>query len=200
MDSLSQRLITSLLAAVLLSTPAWAMDSSQDRRGNTQARASGTASPDALVDLLLQMDLLQNEVKQLRNQVEMQAREIERLSTRQRDLVEDLHQRVTRLEGGGPAPVATPAAAAAASEDKAKATTPAAATTAAVPATAKAATASVATREQEQREYDAAFDLMKQGFYERAVKAFRKFLADHPTSPLGGQCPVLDRRGQLCGT
>ncbi len=36
----------------------------------------------------------------------------------------------------------------------------------------------------QQQEYDAAFELMKQGQYERAVKAFRAFLVKHPDSGL----------------
>ena len=36
----------------------------------------------------------------------------------------------------------------------------------------------------QQQEYEAAFDLMKQGNYERAIKSFRAFLAKHPDSSL----------------
>ena len=43
-----------------------------------------------------------------------------------------------------------------------------------------------ASRAQEQQEYDAAFNLMKQGFYDRAVKAFRNFIASYPDSSLVG--------------
>jgi tol-pal system protein YbgF len=36
----------------------------------------------------------------------------------------------------------------------------------------------------QQQEYDAAFEMMKQGLYEKAVKAFRVFLVKHPDSGL----------------
>ena len=37
---------------------------------------------------------------------------------------------------------------------------------------------------QEQRDYDAAFDLLKQGHYEGAAKGFRDFLSKYPQSTL----------------
>ena len=123
--------------------------------------ASPAPSREALADLLQQLETLQGEMRNLRGQVEVQANEIERLKTRQRELLADIDRRVSELERRGTA--------AAAPETSAPA------------APGPAAPASSA---QEQQDYDAAFNLMKQGFYERAAKGFRDFLAKYPQSAL----------------
>jgi len=117
--------------------------------------ASSSPSREALTDLLQQLETLQTEVRNLRGQVEVQANEIERLKARQRELLADIDRRVSELERRG---TAAPAPVA--------------------PGSAAASSA------QEQQDYDAAFNLMKQGFYERAAKGFRDFIAKYPQSAL----------------
>src|SRR3989344_4691497 len=124
--------------------------------------ASSSPSREALTDLLQQLETLQTEVRNLRGQVEVQANEIERLKARQRELLADIDRRVSELERRGtaaPAPDAT--------------------TAPVVPGSAASAGSA-----QEQQDYDAAFTLMKQGFYERAAKGFRDFIAKYPQSAL----------------
>ena len=125
------------------------------------ASAAPSASREALTDLLQQLETLQAEVRNLRGQVEVQANEIERLKTRQRELLADIDRRLSELERRGTA--AAPAEAPPGGN----------ATPVASPGSA-----------QEQQDYDAAFTLMKQGFYERAAKGFRDFLAKYPQSAL----------------
>jgi len=125
--------------------------------GGTPAAPSPTR--EALADLLQQLDSLQTELRNLRGKVEVQDNEIERLKARQRELFSDIDKRVSELERRGTAPVAAGAAAAAATG------TPTA---------------------QEQQDYDAAFNLLKQGSYDRASKAFKDFLVKYPQSPLHG--------------
>ena len=117
--------------------------------------ASSSPAREALADLLQQLETLQTEVRNLRGQVEVQANEIERLKARQRELLADIDRRVSELERRG---TAAPAPVA--------------------PGSAAASSA------QEQQDYDAAFNLMKQGFYERAAKGFRDFIAKYPQSAL----------------
>jgi len=117
--------------------------------------ASSSPAREALADLLQQLETLQTEVRNLRGQVEVQANEIERLKARQRELLADIDRRVGELERRG---TAAPAPVA--------------------PGSAAASSA------QEQQDYDAAFNLMKQGFYERAAKGFRDFIAKYPQSAL----------------
>jgi len=149
-----------------LFTPAWAAEAPSGGRslppvvemGVGGAPASSPPSREVLADLLQQFESLQTELRSLRGQVEVQANEIERLKARQRDLLADIDRRVSELEPRGPAGV--PAVSA----------TPAPAAPVITP--------------QEQKDYDTAFSLMKQGQYDRAAKGFRDFLANYPQSSL----------------
>lgn len=122
------------------------------------APASSPASREVLADLLQQLESLQTELRSLRGQVEVQTNEIERLKARQRDLLADIDRRVSELERRSP--VGAPADSA-----------------------APASTAPAITL-QEQKDYDTAFNLMKQGQYDRAAKGFRDFLVNYPQSTL----------------
>lgn len=157
------------------------------KSGTTQtAQASSAATRESLADLLLQLEQLQTEVRDLRGQLEVQTHEMEKLKARNRDLTNDLDQRLRNLERRGAA------GAPAAVESATGATAPAAAGTAAGAAAAGTSrggeTAAPAAKPSasDQEDYDAAFALMKQGFYERAAKSFRGFIEQHPTSPLAG--------------
>jgi tol-pal system protein YbgF len=118
-----------------------------------------------LLDIVQQLDTLQTEVRQLRNSVEVQGHELEQLKTRQRALYDDLDQRLRESE-------------------KQRAAAPAAAAAAAPTVAADVPVSRRVTTPAQQQEYDAAFNLMKVGQYDKAVKAFRAFLAKHPDSGL----------------
>ncbi|MHB8535087.1 MAG: tol-pal system protein YbgF [Sulfuricaulis sp.] len=124
---------------------------------------------EALADLLQQLETQQAELRRLRGQVEVQGNEIERLKARERDLLADLDRRISALEHG-----------------KAAAVTPsgsATGTTAAIVSTSPSPVGAPVAA-QEQQDYDAAFDLLKQGHYERATKGFNDFLSKYPQSSL----------------
>lgn len=132
-----------------------------DRRAVAAKPAAESATRSTLLDLLGQLEQLQTEVRQLRNTVEVQGHELEQQKSRQRALYDDLDKRLREAERRGSAAAGT-----------------APAPTAAAPASPRTTTAA------QQQEYDAAFDLMKQGLYDRAVKAYRVFLAKYPDSGL----------------
>jgi tol-pal system protein YbgF len=158
-------LIPGLLALLLAGGPVLAEDKPPDRRaarGSAPAVAGDPALRQSLVDLLQQLEALQAEVRQLRNTVEVQGHELTQLKNRQRALYDDLDKRLRDSERNAPAAAAATSAAAPAAD-------------AAKPRT---------TTTQQQQEYDAAFALMKQGLYDKAVKAFREFLKKHPDSGL----------------
>jgi len=156
------------LVAALFAPAAPAAGPAKDTRGLppvVELGAGGTpASPsptrEVMADLLQQIDSLQTEVRNLRGKLEVQDNEIERLKSRQRELFSDIDKRVSELERRGAAP--------------------AAAGEAAPPPATSAPTA------QEQQAYDAAFNLLKQGSYDRASKAFKDFIAKYPQSSLRG--------------
>jgi tol-pal system protein YbgF len=160
-----QRFTRSLLvlAVSVAAASAVAAERPPDRRAVVaKPAATEPVARSTLLDLLSQLEELQSEVRKLRNTVEVQGHELEQLKGRQRSLYDDLDKRLRDAErrGSTQAPVAPVAAAP---------TTPAAPRTITAP---------------QQQEYDAAFELMKQGLYDRAVKAFRAFLTRHPDSGL----------------
>lgn len=163
--SFCRTLIPGLLAVLLAGGPVLAEDKPPDRRaarGSAPVAAGDPALRQSLVDLMQQLEALQAEVRQLRNTVEVQGHELTQLKNRQRALYDDLDKRLRDSERNAPAAAAgAPAAAPAADAARPRTTTA-----------------------QQQQEYDAAFALMKQGLYDKAVKAFREFLKKHPDSGL----------------
>lgn len=136
----------------------------------------------SLMDMLDQMTQLQNQVQQLRGDVEVQTHTLEGLQKRQRDLYLDIDRRLHRLEAGGvqgqagaasagPPAAAVPGAASAA----------AAAPAAAGPDTAPAAAPALSPAEQ-RKAYDQGLELLKEGRYNEAATAFQGFLKQYPDS------------------
>src|SRR5210317_1697876 len=82
-------LMASFALAIVISTPAVA------QQANNQA----------MVDLVIQIQQLQDEVRMLRGMLEDQTMELESLSNRQRDQYLDLDQRITELRGGATGPL-----------------------------------------------------------------------------------------------
>ena len=119
-----------------------------------------------LVDLYLHLETLQQEVQQLRGEVEVQTNSIEGLKQRQRDLYLDIDRRLRQLESGVVAQL-----------KKSTAVTPVAPTKGAA-ATSPAVSDPVA----EETAYRAAFKLLKEGRYAPATSRFRAFLAKYPGS------------------
>lgn len=145
-----------LLAACLWLAPAIAAERSKSAPLDPARR-------EALADMLLQLEQLQVELRELRGRTEVQANEIEALKARQRDVLADIDRRVGELERRGttaPGAAAKPGGSAVPTE---------------------AATADLAKAQQL---YDAAFAQLKQGRYEQAARQFREFVKAHPNSPL----------------
>jgi tol-pal system protein YbgF len=177
------------LLLVVPTMAAQAQDALPDRRSGRPPVVSGSvgssnatekALRQSVLDLQQQLDQLQTEQRQLRDTVEVQAHDMEQLKARQRDLLTDMDRRVRDLERRGPGE------AGAGVEPGAVSASPGA--TAGLPAVAPAGggpgRAEVPPSASQQQEYEAAFDLMKQGNYERAIKSFRAFLAKYPDSSL----------------
>ncbi len=154
--------LTAVVLSVLVATgAAWAEP--PERRGGDRdsAPAAGAPARETVVDLLLQVDRLQTELRQLRGQVETQGHEIERLKAKNRDLAADLDRRLRELEQNR---AGTPAG------DDAPANT--------------AGRRPSAPSAEEQKHYDRAFALLKQGQYERAARDLQDFLAKYPGGTL----------------
>ncbi|MCG6871809.1 MAG: tol-pal system protein YbgF [Gammaproteobacteria bacterium] len=131
--------------------------------------------------LVLQLQELQDELKALRNQIEIQGNQLQNQERRQRELYDDLDFRLRARErdAGTPGPMAASPAADTAPTTAGGMAVPAPGPTApaAGPVPAGRATAEFSERQA----YEKAFDLLKQSRYEEAIAAFRAFLATHPS-------------------
>jgi tol-pal system protein YbgF len=140
----------------------------------TCAPAFAAASDQRLSDLLLQIERLQQEVQQLRGQIEVHEHEIATLRQQQRDQYLDLD---SRIRGGS---VAAPSVASDHGAEPAVQSPP--------PGTAGAALgsprAAADSQSSEKDAYRAAFDLLKQRRYDDAIGAFEDLLVRYPNGEL----------------
>lgn len=111
-----------------------------------------------LVDLLGQIDRLNQELSNVKGQLEIANHNIENTQQRQKDLYADVDGRVRKLESGAPVNAATPDAGSAPS------------------------TAIAAIDAAEAKDYEAAQALSKSGKYKEAFDAYDKFLQTYPSS------------------
>jgi tol-pal system protein YbgF len=128
----------------------------------------------SLLDVSNQLEALRSDVRAMHNDVDQLSNALESGRKQQRDLYADLDQRLKNLEARGSAASAPGAA---------PGTAPAAGAAAGAPAAA-AAGASSADSGEDKPAYQAAFNLLKDGQYDRAIVAFQKFLAAYPDSSL----------------
>ncbi len=136
----------------------------------------------SLADIILQLQQLQQEVQQLRGEVELQKHSMDAMSRRQRDLYLDIDQRLSRMSrstavSSGPAPVVDLTGSGAAA---AKQSVPTAEKTSGVtPTVAVTPTVSIDSK-KESAAYQKAFNLLKQGRYKESIVVFRAFLKKFP--------------------
>jgi len=179
-------LMASLVLAIAFSTSANAQNN------DTQA----------MMDLVIQVQQLQDEVRMLRGMLEEQAMELENLGDRQRDQYLDLDQRITELRSSGPAPLvatgvggpppvtygtvdqAQPQTQPVVQEDvpevRPALDTPSTVSGIATPDTQ--ARAMAASPEAEKALYDQAFQSLKDMKYADAAQQFQAFLDQYPAS------------------
>jgi tol-pal system protein YbgF len=142
----------------------------------------------SLLQMMERLDALQQEVQQLRGQLEEQQHQMEGMKDRQRELYLDVDRRMSRLEreGGGGAPQASAAPAADTpqppliSGDRAKGAAPVLAKPAQKSSQAVATTPSQLA--EEDAAYQQAFDQLRELRYEQATASFRNFIKKYPNS------------------
>src|SRR3569832_2390066 len=122
----------------------------------------------ALTDMLLRVQQMQQELQKLRGDLEVQTNEINGLKQRQRDLYLDIDRRLRQAETSAQAAPAASASGAGAAG-----------------APGGAASAPVGgSPEQERAAYQQAFDKLKEGRYDEAITLFRGVLANYTTGKL----------------
>ena len=171
-------LMASLVLAIIVSVPASAQDSDQP----------------VMANLVIQVQELQDEVRNLRGQLEEQARELENLKRRQRDQYLDLDQRLSDARnsqpvttGGLPGTAATSAQGSTmippaedAPEVREPLTTESSVTGIGEPLAQSQKPASTAA--EEKAAYDQAFQALKELRYADAAEKFQSFLDLYPNS------------------
>lgn len=181
-ERLTSSLVASLVLAIGFSAPAIAqMDDKQ-----------------AMMDLVIQIQQLQDEVRSLRGMVEEQGYQLEALSNRQRDQYLDLDQRLNDQRGSAPAPMvsndypASPGTTTAptvspqppvredAPEVRPALDTPSSVTAIATPDTQ--AREFAASPEAEKAAYDQGFQSLKDLKYADAAEQFTAFVQQYPNS------------------
>jgi tol-pal system protein YbgF len=116
-----------------------------------------------LLQLLNQLTSLQQEVQQLRGEIEQQNHDVETIKQRQRDLYLDLDRRLQRLEVAGTPPAPAPTGG-----------------SSSAPAPAPSPAPSAASAGDEREAYQTAFNLLKDGQYPQAIGSFQNFLSRFP--------------------
>lgn len=126
---------------------------------------------DSLVDLATRLDEVHSELRSLRGDVETLQHDLEGARERQRELYLDVDRRLRRLEVGGGSGVPS------------------------VPSLEESGDESAESDDDEsesgdgdldpREEYEAAFELLRDGRYDAAGSAFETFLDDHADSDLG---------------
>lgn len=119
----------------------------------------------SLLEVANQLEALRSDVRAMHNDVDQLNKALESGRKQQRDMYADLEQRLKNLESRSGAVASAGAALS--------------------PGTAApAAGASPADSGEDKAAYQAAFNLLKDGQYDRAIAAFQKFLASYPDSSL----------------
>jgi tol-pal system protein YbgF len=139
--------------------------------GEPQMAGPGEGDASRLTQLFYQLQVLQQEVQELRGQVEEQNHQLSRLARDQQEQYLDLDRRMQALRGG-----AAPGAA----------TAPAG--PAAAPGGTAAGGAAVAgpAPAGEREAYNAAFELMRQRQFEASTAAFNRFVSQYPSGAFTG--------------
>jgi tol-pal system protein YbgF len=122
------------------------------------ARIERVVSNQSLLDMANQVESLRNDVRAMRNDVDVLSHSLESSRKQQKDLYSDLDARLKAVEarGGG----------------------------AAAAAGAPAGAGDVQSADADKGAYQAAFDLLKAGQYDRAIAGFQAFLSTYPNSAL----------------
>jgi tol-pal system protein YbgF len=120
-------------------------------------RIERVVSNQSLLDMANQLESLRNDVRAMHNDVDVLSHSLESARKQQKDLYADLDARLKAVEARGGAAAAAGASAGAGDAQSA---------------------------DSDKGAYQAAFDLLKAGQYDRAIAGFQAFLSTYPNSAL----------------
>lgn len=144
------------------------------------SRVDRVISNQSLLELANQVDALRSDVRTLHNDVDVLSHNLELSRKQQRDLYADLDRRLKIFEARGGAGTSGAAAAGGAGPSEAAGAAAGSAVSGGAPGPETAGGAEGADKGV----YQAAFDLLKDAQYDRAISSFQNFLATYPTSSL----------------
>ena len=162
-------------------------DEMATRMAKLEDAIKAQAANQPVLELANQMQVMRDELRSLRGQIEVLSNSIEASSKRQRDMYVDLDTRLRRFEqtppaAQAPAPAGSvPPAAPGSPPPPTTGTPPPSATAPAVPATAAAP---LPPSPEEARVYEAAQAQRRIGNYPAAIASFQSFVAQFPRSSL----------------
>ena len=136
------------------------------------ARLERQLEAGTLIELLQSVQQLQREVQELRGELELQTYTLSQAEKRQRELYLDLDRRMQQVEVAGVQPLLPDTA-----PDTQVTQSPSTVATATPPPTDDESTVDP----NEKRDYQGAFDLLKERRYDEATSAFRGFLDKYPS-------------------
>jgi tol-pal system protein YbgF len=148
-------------------------------------KATAASATQPVFDLSNQLQVLREDLRNVRGQLEVLSHNIEANAKRQRDMYVDLDTRLRRFEqaaAANPPPAPPDAPAPPAGQPPGGAGAPPPGPGAAAPSAGSASAAAVAP--EEQRAYDAAQAHRRAGNYQAAITAFQGFIAQFPKSSL----------------
>ncbi|MCG7979000.1 MAG: tol-pal system protein YbgF [Candidatus Thiodiazotropha endolucinida] len=180
-----KRVLLCILMGLFSVGPAFAANGAKLTMEQRLQRIERILQNQSLADLVLQVQQLRQEVRQLRGDLEEQKYNMDGMSRRQRDLYVDIDQRLSRIQSGGamsptPQPVTTPVTPPPASGAVGQTATVSPEPPPEAPANAAIGGVTPPDPKKESEAYQAAFNLLKQGRYGESITAFSSFLRDYP--------------------
>ncbi|MFP4611224.1 MAG: tol-pal system protein YbgF [Thiohalophilus sp.] len=171
-----------LLLAGMISTPTLAQDNGDRSTEQRLERLERLVESQGLADILIRLNNLEQEVRELRGQSEEQAHTIEQLKKRQRELYIDLDRRLLQVERGDAREQSgTPPAG---SDDRPSSTSKPVPRTGMTktprPDTGDVKEVPLSVKKTEQEAYKEAFNLLREQEYDKAIAAFGEFLQNYP--------------------
>lgn len=144
----------------------------------------------AMLEMIQQVDLISEDINQLRGQIEVQGNELSEIRKSQRTLYQDIDRRLRDLESRSTtqapasAPITVPAAQSATEPAASASQSPTLAPS--LGASSGASTPSTPPQAGEREAYEAAFDTLKEGRYRDAKAELAAFLQQYPDSGFAG--------------
>ena len=183
------RSLLALLTLALASLPAAAIDrKTEERLQNIERKLDSRG----LVDMLNRLEQMQQDVQQLRGELELQTHKLEGMERRQREQYMDIDRRLQALETGqaGVMPPAVPGTDPAGGDITAipppvvpvTPTAPVAPVTPAAPPAPPADPVVASDPAVAKAEYDQSLAILREGRYTDAAQSFKQFLVRHPNS------------------